>query len=297
MLLPGASWSSRKQSAAQGAAAESPQNKWLRDSLEALQKQRPVQSIKNIAKQSAAAKVALLKQRLEALKSLLQFASPETAKRLARELKNIAADLAAIAKSLSGRSGGANSGAGTSVARASDAQAPADSATEAPAGEVAASEVPASEADSAASAAATAAASASAVAGSAESGSGLAAAAHSADADADVDVDVESGDAPDGPARAGESADADAGLKALLRDARKLLKEVIDQLKAKLAHADRETKQDILEAEKSLAELDMVLNQQSEGALYSGNLGTAAMDTGIVAVVPGISGSLVDLSA
>ena len=237
----------RKGAGANVAATEdSPQAKWLRESQEALRNQQPANSIRNSAKQAAMNKVGLLKQRLEALKSLLRFASPEMARRLANELKNIASELASIAKSL-----GSNSGGGTSAAVAGAAPTEAQDA-----------EAGAAEAEAAVAADDSGVASSAAVATE-----------NSSDAQ-------------------GAQGDDDGALKALLRDARKVLKDVIDQFKAKLGHADPETKRDIEAAVKSLADLDKALSQANAAAFYTG-----PGDIGGAVSMSATSGALVDFTA
>ena len=64
------------------------------------------------------------------------------------------------------------------------------------------------------------------------------------------------------PQSAGNEAEIDdAVLRGLLLDAKKLLKEVIDMLKPKLANAGKEAKDDLKEAEKQLAEMDQAMQQ------------------------------------
>ena len=88
----------------------------LRDGLERL---RSMPGARDIARQVAMNRIAMIKQRLEALKAMLRFASPEQAKVLAVELRNLARELASVARGI-----GAAASAGSSTPTA----APADSA-------------------------------------------------------------------------------------------------------------------------------------------------------------------------
>ena len=254
-------------------AKETPQEKWLREWREAMAQQAPVKQIESSRRQVAANKVGLLKQRLEAIKALLRFATPEMAKRLASELKSIASELASIARTL----GSGSSGGGPSMATAGVSPASSASATTADQGETGAA------------AGATGVANATAV---------------------DATATSQDNESPDGkdrgtaysvtatsePATVNGSQDSrsddDAALKALLRDARKLLKEAIDQLKARLArHPDHDMKHDVEAAEKGLADMDKALSQSDAAILYTGPGNTADAATSSLP-----SGQLIDLS-
>lgn len=224
------------------ATAYGAQRKQWRDWQEAGRNPLPVQSIRNSARQVAMNKAGLLKQRLEALKALLRFATPDMARRFARELKDIARELAAIAKSL-------GSGAGATTATTATVAAPEDGT-----GAV----------------------------GTQGGEAGVAATAASASSGSP-------GDAAGNDARDAQG-DDDAGLKSLLRDARKLLKEVIDQIKARLAHAKPEARRDLQAAEKGLADLDEALNQADASATY-----TRLGDISEAAAASAASGLRVDL--
>nr|WP_297459160.1 hypothetical protein [uncultured Halomonas sp.] len=84
--------------------AENSLNERFAEKLESLERlqEMPMQAKMN--------KVGFLQQRLEALKMLLLYASPEQAKAIVEELKSIAKELASVAKSL-----GSSSGSGASL--------------------------------------------------------------------------------------------------------------------------------------------------------------------------------------
>jgi hypothetical protein len=71
----------------------------------------------------------------------------------------------------------------------------------------------------------------------------------------------------------------DAVLRGLLLDARKLLKEVVNMLKSRLAAAGKEAKEDMRATEKSMSELDSALQQGTDSNSYTGQ-GTLALSFG-----------------
>jgi hypothetical protein len=81
------------------------QAKRLSDMQDALAQLRAMPSARVEAKQAAASKAAMLKQRLDMMKALLIGATPAQAKAMAAQIKAIAGELAALAKTLGGASG------------------------------------------------------------------------------------------------------------------------------------------------------------------------------------------------
>jgi hypothetical protein len=249
-----------------GVAADDRRLKQLRDLRDALQRLPAIPSFAESAKQVAMHRVGLLKQRLDALKAMLRFASPEQVKAIAHELRSIARELASVAKSL----GTASSGAAPSTAELSaiaDRAQPTDgSPSEAQRMDVSATST---EADSAATS-------------------------------KDVD-DAQASGKPTGSESAAErptqGAD-DTGLRALLRDAAKLLREVIGLLKAKPASAGKEAQQDLNAAEKSLAELDSAVAQAGSADLYTDQGGLSLATTvDDISAASALSGLNVNLTA
>jgi len=233
----------------------------LQDGLKRLNNALP--SISASAKQVKANRIGLLKQRLEALKAVLRFASPEQVKAIAQEVRAIARELASVAKSVGTDSGVAPTGPaaiGTTSAGAQSTPAvPNDAGVTTP--------------DMATAVQATT--------GPGDGGEAAAAAPQQDGAQPGKSVEGESV----GQRRA--QGDDGAGLQALLKDAEKVLKEVISLLKAKVAMAGKAAKHDLDAAEKSLAEMAGALAQTgsldlytSQGELTSG----AAAETAIRSV-------------
>ena len=184
--------------------------------------------------EAAAQKAAVLKQRLDRLKAMMRFATPELAKSLARELKGIAKELASL-----GRAAGA-SGSGTTTSSA------------APGGEVAV-DPSAGSASPTEDATATAAAD---TGGSVDSANAL--------QGRGVQNAEDDADAP-GADRAVEGVGMRAGaddksLRELIQEARKLLKELIARVKSLARNGDAEARRDLRAAEGSVAELDRALD-------------------------------------
>ena len=234
----------------------------LAEQISAWQEARLSQpSIKNTPKQAALEKAAILKRRLEMLKAMLLFASPEAAKSIASQLKGIAGELAALGKSLGGGSaapvtpsvalpGGEASGETTSAAGTSEpAEMPAEPTDAADGEQAAAVEV----------------------------------------ADAAADQDSAEDETP-----AGESTQKsdDSALRKAIADAKRLLKELILRTKAKLQEGDAQARRDLQAAEKHLADLDSM----ADAGLYSaaGGLDTAMAGAELSLALTGAS---VDISA
>lgn len=268
------------------AVADTPQLKRLRALQEGLQRLRALPGPEASAKQAAREKVGWLKQRLEALKMMLLHASPEQAKALAQELKSIAKALSSAGQSLgagAGEGGTPSSAAGA----ATDGAATDGAATDSAAADGAAS------ADAATDGAATADAAAD---GAATDGATAALAAAEGEAAPETGGDKDAAAVDGGDPRAAADSDEQA-LRALLRDARKLLREVVGLLRPKLAAADKEAKLDLHAAEKSLADLDQRLAQGSGDDFYTaqGDLDPRVAAGGIPAS-PALSGVNIDLS-
>ncbi|MBP8278734.1 MAG: hypothetical protein KAX55_17770 [Propionivibrio sp.] len=238
--------------------------KQLKDWQEARNNVKALSAFKHNPKQAALEKAGMLRQRLEMLKEMLRFATPEMAKALAQELKSIAKELKAL-----GQSVGNNSS--TSMISTSGAEAA----------------VPA-EALSAASATA-----------SAETTANETATEESSDADAAEEGDASTQELGKRTDNAGESADGidNDSLRKVLRDTGQLLKALIERLKAKLREGDKEAKRDLQAAEKSLADLDKTLSQNSGTGFYTaqGNAGAETIGS-FTTVTPTLMGNAVNIS-
>ena len=176
--------------------------------------------------QASQQKVAALKQRLEMLKSLMRFATPEMARSLARQLKGIAKELASLGQAVGAGSGGASSASATTTATSSPdaAAATAETSVEASAGSPGSTGVV---------------------------------------TPADVPgKDTATSAAPG--ARAGEVAtagkDEQTALRNAIQEARKLLKELTARLKALVRNGDTQARRDLQAAERGIAEIDRALD-------------------------------------
>lgn len=259
--------------------AESRQSKQLSDMQEALKRLQAMPSPKALVQQNAANRVAMLKQRLDTLKAMLLHASPEQAKALARELKSIAKELAGAAKSLGFGAGGGGVEVGPNVAADNNA------------GESSASE----------SGAANSTAAASDVLAANNAGqrvTGWNPAEQNMKADSgDSEQAAASGVASQHQTNAKSSAtdEGDQGLRAALLEAKKVLKEVLAMLKAKLANAGKETKRDLQDIDKSLTEISRALAQGGGLELYTGQ-GELSVGIAVSGVAEGVAGGNVNLS-
>lgn len=277
----------RSNSDARSKASEDRQAKRLGEMQDAIKRLQAMPTPKQMAKQDSMSRVDMLKKRLEVLKAMLLHASPEQARTLARELKNIAKELSSVAKSLGGNAQGAVS-TPTGAAVASGATDDTGNASaEAQSEDSAATDTTA--VDQAASSASDAAQT---NGGQAKTEADAAAAASSAVGTAD--------------ARQAGQGDGDGDLRAVLQDAKKLLKEVMGMLKAKMALAasaaraskeEKQAKLDLQSAEKSLADMEKSL-ALSSSELYSaqGDFESANVGGGF-AVSVSVSGLNVNVSA
>ncbi len=250
--------------------AESRQANRLSDMQEAL---KAVPSPRAMAKQMATNKVAMLKQRLDALKAMLLHASPEQAKILARELKSIAKELVGTAKNLgSGGSGGGDDVAPNVAANNSAGESEPANSTDAAPDALAAEAAAANGADP------------SVVSQDYAEKSGE---AHSSDGEKSALPGVSSKSQANGKSAAPD--DGDQSLRAALLDAKKLLKEVLGMLKAKLADAGKETKRDLQDIDKSLTEINRALTQGDGFELYTvqGELNAGDVASGVSISVTG----------
>ncbi|MDR3323441.1 MAG: hypothetical protein LBS89_04475 [Zoogloeaceae bacterium] len=227
------------------------QQKRLDDIRQALKKLQEAPTLAASNKQAATQKVGILKQRLQLLKHQIKTAvlcgTPEQAKALARELKNIARELAGAARALGGSGAGVGAVNGFDVTVAGDETGEAERAE----GAKAASAEEAAEAEQAE---------------AAVEGAQQAQDAEAAAAAANASVQSNEGDNAEAIHRQGDNGDEDdKTLRELLHDARKLLKENINLLKA--AVMDKEGRKELQKAEEFLRDLDVAL--QGGGELYT----------------------------
>lgn len=266
-------------------ASEERQAKRLGEMQDAIKRLQEMPTPKEIAKQNSMSRVNMLKERLEALKKMLLHASPEMARILARELKTIAKELSSIAKSMEG-------GSQNAVSTPTSPEVTTSGTNE--------SGNASSDAQSAASAATTLAAVDKAVSGATEAGQ-----VNEDQAKPEGSTAISLAKNPADDRQTGQNS-SDSDLRAVLQEAKKLLKEVIGILKAKMALAaneakmskeEKQAKHDLQSTEKSLAEMDKALSQ-SGSELYSalGELGLASMGESFAASVS-VSGLNINISA
>lgn len=235
-----------------------PEKKRLAALQEGLQRLNALPSPKSMAKQNAADRVGLLQRRLEALKMMLLHASPEQAKALARELKSIAGELSSAAKALGSGAGMSAQGAQAAPGNITplvnaDAEAGVDTA----AGVSAEASISSSDAESASS-------------------------IQDAEAKSDAPSSDDKAAVSNAPQRSANSDEMDSAvLRGLVKDAKNMLKSVIEALKRKLAEGDKEGKKDVQEAEKMLASIGDSLQQSSSANTYTGT-GGLAMDAAAI---------------
>lgn len=197
-------------------------------------------------RQADEAKAGLLKQRLEALKMMLRFASPAQLKKFAQELKQIAGELASLGQQAS--SGSADPSGAQPVAASVNAALAVGQAQVAPAnGGDSGSKVEASSAEAQAASSATSTGEQAAAAADEPAGGATTASAEH---------------------KAGTT-DGNSALRAILADARRKLAEVLTALKARSRELDSEARRDLHAAESELGKLDKALGEAAIGSVAS----------------------------
>ena len=252
---------------------------------EAMQKLNKLPTAQESKKANAQAKINELQRRLMDLKQLLLHATPQMAKALIAELKSIAGELGSAAKALADTSGsgsGASQVSVTVTGGASTDAAAAESGTAAASAEGAAqaAQAQADQAGQAAEAQADQAAQA------AEAQAGQAAAATSGQAtQAGQDSQNASQNAGQAEGARALGGNGQSSAKDALEEAKRLLKEVLSMMKAKLANAPKADRDRLHAVENSLDEISQAQAAMSGPDLYS-SLGTGVGD--ISASVPSI---------
>lgn len=245
---------------------DDPQTKRFKKQKEAFEALATLPSPKESAMQNASQKVGFLKQRLESLKAMMRFASPEQLKSMASELKSIARELGVAARQLGG---GGTSTDGPTVSSTVNAAQPANDVSEVPSTDSAQSvgaDLNAQEAD-------TALASAEAAI-SAEMDDELKEQEQSLNSDAAIEKTAD-----EYPALASSSqrddnrspsiSASEHALRSILTDARKELQEAINELKIRLREEDKEARRELKKAEEDMAKFDRSLVRSTSNALYS----------------------------
>ena len=263
-----------------GNALHQRSKKKMQDMQTALTKMQELQknsSAKNMASQRA----ALLKQRLDTLKSIMAKLPPGNYKALAQELKQIAKELAGLSKKL-GNSGG-NSVNVPTISLASG-QTSMDTSGEETTGADASSEIATSvqntELATSDGAQAIAASAAKTAQADAQQAANLSA---EVERDANTTADEQHDLKSDKPhiigLRPNEDAD-DKSLRAILTEARKSLKEVVSLLKVKHQVDDKESRKLFASIDRDLDALDQSLKKGALASLTPEAAPTESIETG-----------------
>lgn len=275
----------QKREPAAAPAEDDPFTKRLKKQQEALESLASLPTPKEASQQQASDKVGFLRQRIEMLKAMMAFASPEQLKNMAKELKSIARELAGAAKLLNSQGGG---GAGmtaipsvvstpavaSSAAQPAVAQASGAESAEAQAGGGESSQAPvSSDAQQAETSAQTAEEDAER---SAEEKAEQE--AEKAAGEPEGDEATELGVLPSLPnliqnednrsKNSGPSASEHA-LRGVLTDAQKELREAVNMLKIRLNEEDKEARRELKKAEEIMEKTDHAVAASTSDALYS----------------------------
>ncbi|RUR40905.1 hypothetical protein [Vreelandella populi] len=240
--------------------------KRLKKQKEAFEQLAALPSPKESAMQSASQKAGFLKQRLETLKAMMRFASPEQLKSMAKELKSIARELGVAARQLSD-SGGGN--ATPSVTATVTSAQPAGSVPSTSSADSAENDGANAEAD--AQAANTTLANAEAAVSTheddeqKEQAQDLTPLAESAPNESTALATSQ----PQETRRSQDISASEHALRGILIDAKKELQEAINELKIRLSEEDKDARRELKKAEEDMGKLDRTLAQSTSNALYS----------------------------
>ncbi|MBS3669902.1 hypothetical protein [Vreelandella boliviensis] len=266
-------------------AEDDPFTKRLKKQQEALEKLASLPTPKEAAQQQATDKVGFLRQRIEMLKAMMAFASPEQLKNMAKELKSIARELAGAAKLLNSQGGG---GAGmTAIPSVVSTPAVASAAVPPSVAQPSGSESAAAQAGGDESAQATVSSDAQQAETSAQTAEEDAErsaeekaeqeaekAAGESDGDESTELGVlpslptliqneDNRSKPDGPSA------SEHALRGVLTDAQKALREAVNELKIRLREEDKEARRELKKAEEAMEKTDRAVAASSSEALYS----------------------------
>nr|WP_290700024.1 hypothetical protein [Halomonas sp. UBA3074] len=253
-------------------AEDDPFTKRLKKQQEALESLASLPSPKEASQQQATDKVGFLRQRIEMLKAMMAFASPEQLKNMAKELKSIARELAGAAKLLSNQGGGGagmtaipsmvpTAAAPTTVAQASGA----DSAAAQAGGDESAEATVSSDAQQAEANAQTAEE-------EAEQEAEKAAGEPEGDESSELGL-LPSLPSPiqneDNRSKSNGASASEHALRGVLTDAQKALREAVNELKIRLSEEDKEARRELKKAEEAMEKTDQAVAASSSDALYS----------------------------
>ncbi|MBR9904715.1 MAG: hypothetical protein GYB15_13360 [Gammaproteobacteria bacterium] len=267
-------------------AEDDPFTKRLKKQQEALESLASLPTPKEASQQQASDKVGFLRQRIEMLKAMMAFASPEQLKNMAKELKSIARELAGAAKLLNNQGGG---GAGmTAIPSVVATTAVSTAGIPTTAAQPAVSQTSGAESagpqaggdESAQASVSSDAQQAEANAQTAEDDADKAAEqeAEKAAGEPEGDASTELGVLPslpnlilneDNRSKANGSSASEHALRGVLTDAQKEQREAVNELKVRLREEDKEARRELKKAEEVMDKTDRVVAASTSEALYS----------------------------
>ncbi|TDV98396.1 hypothetical protein BDK62_10323 [Halomonas alkaliantarctica] len=276
----------QKREPAAAPAEEDPFTKRLKKQQEALEKLASLPTPKEAAQQQATNKVGFLRQRIEMLKAMMAFASPEQLKNMAKELKSIARELAGAAKLLNNQGGG---GAGmTAIPSVVATPAVPTTAVQTTAAQPAVTQTSGAESagaqtggnESTQATVSSDAQQAEANAETAEDDAEKAAEqeAEKAAGESDGDESTELSVLPslptliqneDNRSKSNGPSASEHALRGVLTDAQKALREAVNELKIRLNEEDKEARRELKKAEEAMDKTDRVVAASTSEALYS----------------------------
>lgn len=257
-------------------AEDDPFTKRLKKQQEALEKLASLPTPKEAAQQQATDKVGFLRQRIEMLKAMMAFASPEQLKNLAKELKSIARELAGAAKLLNNQGG---SGAGmTAIPSVVSTPAAQPAVAQTSGAESAGAQAGGDESAQASVSSDAQQAEASATTAEDDAEKAAEQEAEKAAGEPEGDESAELGVLPSLPnlihnednrsKNSGPSASEHA-LRGVLTDAQKALREAVNMLKIRLNEEDKEARRELKKAEEAMEKTDRAVAASTSEALYS----------------------------
>jgi len=262
-------------------AEDDPFTKRLKKQQEALEKLASLPTPKEAAQQQATDKVGFLRQRIEMLKAMMAFASPEQLKNMAKELKSIARELAGAAK------GGGGAGM-TAIPSVVATPAVPTTAVQTTAAQPAVAQTSGAESagaqtggdESTQATVSSDAQQAEANAQTAEDDAEKAAEqeAEKAAGEPDGDGSTELGVLPslpnliqneDNRSKSNGPSASEHALRGVLTDAQKALREAVNELKIRLNEEDKEARRELKKAEEAMDKTDRAVAASTSEALYS----------------------------
>ncbi|MCD1586979.1 hypothetical protein K7H09_13245 [Halomonas sp. IOP_14] len=262
-------------------AEDDPFTKRLKKQQEALESLASLPTPKEASQQQATDKVGFLRQRIEMLKAMMAFASPEQLKNMAKELKSIARELAGAAKLLNNQGGG---GAGmTAIPSVVATPAVPTTAAQPAVAQTSGAESAGAQAGGDESAQATVSSDAQQAEASAQTAEDDAEKAAEQEAEKaagepESDESTELGVLPslpnliqneDNRSKSNGPSASEHALRGVLTDAQKALREAVNELKVRLNEEDKEARRELKKAEEAMEKTDRAVAASTSEALYS----------------------------